>query len=102
MTTAETAVISGFSSLPWLVKPLYGFISDSFPLFGYRRRSYLVLSGLFGALSWFLMGHFCRQQVWCCFLHTYWFSFCFFLSCHKFLLVLVGFSYLTCGVRFVT
>ncbi|XP_047269495.1 folate-biopterin transporter 1, chloroplastic isoform X2 [Capsicum annuum] len=55
---AETAVISGFSSLPWLIKPLYGFISDSFPLFGYRRRSYLVLSGLLGALSWFLMATF--------------------------------------------
>ncbi|KAL0457189.1 UNVERIFIED_CONTAM: Folate-biopterin transporter 1, chloroplastic [Sesamum latifolium] len=55
---AETAVISGFSSLPWLVKPLYGFISDSFPLFGYRRRSYLVLSGLLGAFSWSLMATF--------------------------------------------
>ncbi|KAL3812603.1 hypothetical protein ACJIZ3_013871 [Penstemon smallii] len=52
---AETAVISGISALPWLVKPLYGFISDSFPLFGYRRRSYLVLSGLLGAFSWSLM-----------------------------------------------
>ncbi|KAL7144743.1 hypothetical protein ABFS83_07G032600 [Erythranthe nasuta] len=55
---AETAVISGISSLPWLVKPLYGFISDSFPLFGYRRRSYLVLSGLLGAFSWSLMATF--------------------------------------------
>ncbi|XP_027121314.1 folate-biopterin transporter 1, chloroplastic [Coffea arabica] len=55
---AETAVITGFSSLPWLVKPLYGFISDSFPLFGFRRRSYLVLSGLLGALSWSLMAAF--------------------------------------------
>ncbi|WCJ23802.1 Major facilitator superfamily protein [Euphorbia peplus] len=52
---AETAVIAGFSSLPWLVKPLYGFISDSIPLFGYRRRSYLVLSGLLGAISWTMM-----------------------------------------------
>ncbi|RLN16985.1 folate-biopterin transporter 1, chloroplastic-like [Panicum miliaceum] len=52
---AETAVISGFSALPWLIKPLYGFISDSIPLFGYRRRSYLFLSGLLGALSWSLM-----------------------------------------------
>ncbi|KAK6913954.1 Biopterin transporter family [Dillenia turbinata] len=52
---AETAIIAGFSALPWLVKPLYGFISDSFPLFGYRRRSYLVLSGLLGAFSWALM-----------------------------------------------
>lgn len=32
--------------------------SDSFPLFGYRRRSYLVLSGLLGALSWTLMSTF--------------------------------------------
>uniref|UniRef100_A0A0E0Q4N1 Major facilitator superfamily (MFS) profile domain-containing protein n=1 Tax=Oryza rufipogon TaxID=4529 RepID=A0A0E0Q4N1_ORYRU len=47
---AETAVISGFSSLPWLIKPL-----DSIPLFGYRRRSYLILSGFLGALSWGLM-----------------------------------------------
>lgn len=55
---AETAVITGLSSLPWLVKPLYGFISDSVPLFGYRRRSYLVLSGLLGAFSWSLMAGF--------------------------------------------
>ncbi|KAJ0240248.1 Folate-biopterin transporter 1 [Hirschfeldia incana] len=55
---AETAVIMGLSSLPWLVKPLYGFISDSVPLFGYRRRSYLVLSGLLGAFSWTLMAGF--------------------------------------------
>ncbi|KAM6545479.1 hypothetical protein CsatB_026215 [Cannabis sativa] len=52
---AETAVITGFSALPWLIKPVYGFISDSLPLFGYRRRSYLILSGLLGAFSWTLM-----------------------------------------------
>ncbi|KAL5712579.1 hypothetical protein ACHQM5_014738 [Ranunculus cassubicifolius] len=55
---AETAVVTGISALPWLIKPLYGFISDSVPLFGYRRRSYLVLSGLLGAFSWFLMATF--------------------------------------------
>ncbi|KAJ6981718.1 LOW QUALITY PROTEIN: folate-biopterin transporter 1 [Populus alba x Populus x berolinensis] len=32
--------------------------NDSVPLFGYRRRSYLVLSGLLGALSWSLMSTF--------------------------------------------
>ncbi|KAD6454411.1 hypothetical protein R6Q59_016148 [Mikania micrantha] len=59
---AETAVITGFSALPWLIKPLYGFISDSVPLFGYRRRSYLVLSGLLGALSWSLMTTFVSDK----------------------------------------
>ena len=42
---AELSLISSISVLPWVIKPLYGFISDSFPLFGYKRRSYLVLSG---------------------------------------------------------
>ncbi|KAK9146634.1 hypothetical protein Sjap_006537 [Stephania japonica] len=59
---AETAVVSGVSALPWLIKPLYGFISDSIPLFGYRRRSYLVLSGLLGAFSWALMATFADSK----------------------------------------
>ncbi|KAG2430376.1 hypothetical protein HYH02_013738 [Chlamydomonas schloesseri] len=49
---AEVAVLTGLSSLPWMVKPLYGFLSDSVPLFGYRRRSYLVLCGLLGTVAW--------------------------------------------------
>ena len=36
--------------------------SDSVPLFGYRRRSYLVLSGLLGALSWTLMATFVASK----------------------------------------
>jgi len=38
--------------LPWIIKPVFGFMSDGLPLFGYRRRPYLVLSGLLGAISW--------------------------------------------------
>jgi MFS family permease len=30
--------------VPWVVKPLFGMLSDFLPLFGYRRRSYLVLA----------------------------------------------------------
>ncbi|KAJ7565946.1 hypothetical protein O6H91_02G082500 [Diphasiastrum complanatum] len=52
LSPAETAILSGVSALPWLVKPLYGFISDGLPLFGYKRRSYLILCGFLGALSW--------------------------------------------------
>jgi MFS family permease len=37
-----TAFISLFN-LPWIIKPLYGLISDFVPLFGYRRKSYLVV-----------------------------------------------------------
>src|SRR3984957_11965685 len=32
--------------VPWVVKPLYGIVSDFLPLFGYRRRSYLLLANV--------------------------------------------------------
>lgn len=31
-------------TIPWVIKPLYGLISDFIPLFGYRRRTYLFLA----------------------------------------------------------
>ena len=37
------------------VKPLIGFISDTIPLFGYHRRSYLVLASVTGAAAFMLM-----------------------------------------------
>jgi predicted MFS family arabinose efflux permease len=30
--------------LPWVIKPLYGLTSDFFPLFGRRRKSYMLLT----------------------------------------------------------
>ena len=39
-----------------MIKPLYGFMSDAVPLFGYRRRSYLALCGVLGAASWAALG----------------------------------------------
>ena len=32
--------------VPWIIKPLWGAISDFVPLFGYRRRPYLVLANI--------------------------------------------------------
>jgi MFS family permease len=37
------------AQLPWVIKPLYGLISDFIPLFGYRRKSYLLLMNLLAA-----------------------------------------------------
>lgn len=32
---------------PWVIKPIYGIVSDFFPLLGYRRKSWLlVMNGL--------------------------------------------------------
>lgn len=52
---AEVSALMGIAALPWMIKPVFGFISDGLPIFGYRRRPYLILSGLLGALSWVLL-----------------------------------------------
>ncbi len=40
------------STIPWLVKPVYGLLSDFVPLFGRRRQSYFIgTSGLAGLAS---------------------------------------------------
>ncbi len=53
---AELSALTGLFTLPWTIKPLYGFLSDGLPLFGYRRRSYLILCGLLGAASYTALG----------------------------------------------
>lgn len=52
LTPAEVAALTGIAALPWTIKPLFGFISDGLPIGGYRRRPYLLLSGLLGAAAW--------------------------------------------------
>jgi predicted MFS family arabinose efflux permease len=40
-----TAFITLFN-VPWIIKPLYGLVSDFVPLFGYRRKSYLLIANV--------------------------------------------------------
>lgn len=47
-----TAFITVFN-LPWVIKPVYGLISDFLPLFGYRRKSYLLIANA-GAIAGYL------------------------------------------------
>jgi len=43
-TAGEMTAFMALISLPWSIKPLYGLISDFLPIFGSRRRSYLMLT----------------------------------------------------------
>lgn len=52
LNPAEVAALTGVASLPWTIKPLFGFLSDGLPILGYRRRPYLILSGVMGATAW--------------------------------------------------
>jgi len=55
LNPAEVSALFGIVALPWIIKPVFGFVSDGLPILGYRRRPYLVLSGLLGAISWVWM-----------------------------------------------
>ena len=45
-TAAQTAAFTSLLYVAWIIKPLYGLISDLVPLFGYRRKSYLILANI--------------------------------------------------------
>ncbi|KAG1692811.1 hypothetical protein DVH05_024425 [Phytophthora capsici] len=48
---AESQSLLTVMMVPWGIKPLYGIISDSLPLFGYHRKSYMMLCGALGTIS---------------------------------------------------
>jgi hypothetical protein len=46
LTPAESAKIAFWVGLPWSMKMVVGVASDAYPIFGSRRRAYLVLGAL--------------------------------------------------------
>jgi len=52
LNPAQVSALLGITILPWMVKPLFGLLSDGLPIFGYRRRPYLILSGILGTIAW--------------------------------------------------
>lgn len=49
---AQMQYFAAITGIAWLVKPVFGFISDRFPIFGYRRKTYMVMMATLAALSW--------------------------------------------------
>lgn len=53
---SESAAFFAFLTIPWMIKPLYGMVSDFFPILGLRRKSYFVLTSILVASSYVLIG----------------------------------------------
>lgn len=45
MSVSTIMLIGSLTNIPWMIKPVYGFLSDSFPIFGLRRKPYIFISG---------------------------------------------------------
>lgn len=54
-TEAQQTSISAIRSLPASFKLIFGFLSDSTPLFGYRRKSYMLLGWVVCSASYFAL-----------------------------------------------
>jgi folate/biopterin transporter len=52
---ARLSQIYSFILIPWTIKPLFGMITDLFPIMGYRRKLYTILCGLMCIISWLAM-----------------------------------------------
>jgi MFS family permease len=57
LSSADVADFLLLSTIPWVIKPVYGLLSDFVPLFGRRRKSYFLLtSGLAAGAGFALAG----------------------------------------------
>ena len=52
---AQLGAFIGTLVIPWCLKPVYGLISDYFPIRKQRRKPYIILSNLLCSGIWFLM-----------------------------------------------
>ena len=50
LQASEVSVYMALMMFPWLCKPIFGLFSDNIPLFGYRRRSYLIALNAIAAI----------------------------------------------------
>ncbi|KAF0691888.1 Aste57867_16972 [Aphanomyces stellatus] len=63
MPPATTSIYYAVSFFPWNLKPVYALLSDNVPIFGYRRKYYIVLCELGAALSVLATGLFVTSSI---------------------------------------
>ena len=56
LSAAQVATFFAIPTVPWLIKPVYGLLSDFVPLFGYHRKSYLMLTSATAAGAGLFLG----------------------------------------------
>jgi MFS family permease len=49
-TPVQITAFLGLFNFPWVIKPVFGLVSDFVPLFGYRRKAWLILASI-GAIA---------------------------------------------------
>ena len=55
LSAGQVADFGLITTVPWLIKPVYGLLSDFVPLFGRRRQSYFLLTSAMAGLAGLLL-----------------------------------------------
>ena len=61
---ASLAAFQATLVIPWCLKPLYGFVSDSFPVCGLRRKPYVIVCNVLNCGLWMAMALMEDTPVW--------------------------------------
>lgn len=61
-TESQQVTISSLRSLPSSFKILFGFISDAFPMFGYRRKTYMAFGWIMASVSVLFLSYITQSQ----------------------------------------
>jgi len=54
-TPSQMAAMMGIFALPWVFKPIYGFVSDVYTINGYRRKPYMMIGAYFSSMMWIVL-----------------------------------------------
>ncbi|KAJ0408805.1 hypothetical protein P43SY_000701 [Pythium insidiosum] len=49
---AQSEALRATAAIPWIIKPVYGMLSDTVPIWGTRRKSYLLIFSTLSALAY--------------------------------------------------
>lgn len=48
---SKVQLFIGLYFIPWVIKPVWGLMTDVFPIMGYRRRPYFIIAGFIGLVA---------------------------------------------------
>ncbi len=62
LSPADASSFYAATYIPWTIKPVYAFVSDNIPVYGWRRRPWLVLCCVGAAVACVAQGVMGQQQ----------------------------------------
>jgi len=86
VNASQMQILTGIVTLPWAMKPIFGMMSDLFPIWGFKKMPYMFVSSIYGVASMLAIGLLpdgfmsVNMLVACLILSQIQFSICYLLS----------------------